>query len=106
MYLHGRCGITLAAQPGSSNHEGGRAIDTSNYNYWLTTLQNYGWSHSYPSSDPVHFDYYSAADISAYNLLAFQRLWNRYNPNNKISEDGMYGPQTENALYHAPCNGW
>lgn len=105
-YQHGQCGITLAAAPGSSNHEGGRAIDTSNYNYWAGTLSNYGWAHSYPSSDPVHFDYTQVSDIASQNLLAFQRLHNRYNPNSKISEDGEYGPQTEDALYHAPCGGW
>lgn len=105
-YQHGQCGITLAAQPGSSNHEGGRAIDTSNYNYWTSTLSKYGWVHSYPSSDPVHFDYTAAPDYASKNLLAFQRLWNRYNPGSKISEDGIYGPETENALYHTPCNGW
>jgi LAS superfamily LD-carboxypeptidase LdcB len=27
-YLKGNCGIGLAAKPGTSNHEGGRAIDT------------------------------------------------------------------------------
>jgi N-acetylmuramoyl-L-alanine amidase len=105
-YQKKMCGITLAAQPGSSNHEGGRAIDTSNYNYWLNTLANYGWVHTYPSSDPVHFDNTKFADIRSKNLLAFQRIYNRNNPNAKISEDGQYGPQTENALYHAPCDGW
>jgi len=105
-YKRGMCGITLAAAPGSSNHEGGRAIDTSYYSYWTSPLASYGWVHSYPSSDPVHFDYSGASDIASKNLLAFQRLWNRYNPNSKISEDGIYGPQTENALNHAPCNGW
>eukprot|EP01033_Poteriospumella_lacustris_P011906 gene11906-8496_t len=105
-YKRGQCGITLAAQPGSSNHEGGRAIDTSYYSYWNGPLSRYGWVHSYPSSDPVHFDYSGASDISSKNLLAFQRLWNRHNPNSKISEDGQYGPQTENALAHAPCGGW
>jgi hypothetical protein len=105
-YQKGTCGITLAAQPGSSNHEGGRAIDTSNYNYWLNTLSNYGWVHSYPSSDPVHFDYSNVADIASQNLLAFQRIYNRNNPSSQISEDGQYGPQTENALYYAPCDGW
>lgn len=35
----------------------------------------YGWTHSYPSSDPVHFDYYKAADIAQQNLIAFQQLW-------------------------------
>jgi hypothetical protein len=105
-YQRGQCDISLAAAPGSSNHEGGRAIDTSYYSYWNGPLSAYGWVHSYPSSDPVHFDYSGASDISSMNLLAFQRLWNRYNPNSKIDEDGQYGPQTENALANAPCNGW
>jgi hypothetical protein len=105
-YNRGICGIGLAASPGSSNHEGGRAIDTSYYSYWLSTLQAYGWSHSYPSNDPVHFDYYGASDLSQQNLLAFQRIWNRYNPSSRIDEDGIYGPQTSNALYYSPCGGW
>jgi hypothetical protein len=105
-YNKGICGIGLAATPGTSNHEGGRAIDTSYYSYWLSTLQNYGWSHSYPSSDPVHFDYTKVSDIAKQNLLAFQKLWNKNNPNSKISEDGIYGSQTANALYNSPCGGW
>ena len=102
----GICGIGLAAVPGTSNHEGGRAIDTSYYSYWLSALANYGWVHSYPDSDPVHFDYLAAADIRSQNLQAFQRLWNRNNPSATISEDGIYGPATENALYNSPCDGW
>mmetsp|Transcript_7717 Transcript_7717/g.8182 ORF Transcript_7717/g.8182 Transcript_7717/m.8182 type:complete len:231 (-) Transcript_7717:324-1016(-) len=105
-YNRGMCGIGLAAQPGTSNHESGRAIDTSYYSYWLSTLQNYGWAHNYPSSDPVHFDYTGVADIARQNLLAFQQLWNQNNPNNRIDEDGIYGPQTDNALYNSPCGGW
>jgi len=58
----------LAALPGKSNHEGGNAIDTSNYNYWLTTLQAYGWVHSYPSSDPVHFDSNKVSNLASINL--------------------------------------
>ena len=46
------------------------------------------------------------SDIASKNLLAFQRLWNRHNPNSKISEDGIYGTQTANALYNSPCGGW
>ena len=105
-YQKGICGIGLAATPGTSNHEGGRAIDTSYYDYWLTTLQNYGWTHSYPSDDPVHFDYYACSDLAQQNLVAFQKLWNANNPNAKIAEDGIYGPDTESALYNSPCNGW
>lgn len=105
-YNKGICGIGLAAVPGTSNHEGGRAVDTSYYSYWLSTLANYGWVHSYPDSDPVHFDYLAAADIRSQNLKAFQKLWNANNPSAKISEDGIYGPATENALYNSPCGGW
>ena len=96
----------MAATPGTSNHEGGRAIDTSYYSYWLSTLSTYGWVHSYPDSDPVHFDYTKVSDIAQKNLLAFQKLWNKYNPTKTISEDGIYGPNTANALYNSPCNGW
>ena len=105
-YLKGICGIGLAAVPGTSNHEGGRAIDTSYYDYWLSTLQSYGWVHSYPDSDPVHFDYTASKDIAQQMLIAFQRLWNRNNPSNTIAEDGIYGTNTANALYNSPCDGW
>jgi LAS superfamily LD-carboxypeptidase LdcB len=104
-YQKGMCGITLAAKPGQSNHEGGRAVDTSYYNHWLNTLANHGWEHTYPSSDPVHFDYNGAANIAKQNLMAFQTLWNEHN-SNKLTVDGIYGPSTENALYNAPCGGW
>ncbi len=105
-YAKGICSIGLAATPGTSNHEGGRAVDTSYYSYWLSTLSTYGWVHSYPDSDPVHFDYTKVSDIAQKNLLAFQKLWNKYNPTKTISEDGIYGPNTANALYNSPCNGW
>jgi len=105
-YKKGICGIPLAAEPGSSNHEGGRAVDLSNINFWLAPLQKGGWTHTYPSSDPVHFDYPKAADLSSTNLLAFQKLWNKHNPSSRISEDGAYGPNTAKALSNAPCNGW
>lgn len=105
-YLKGICGIGLAAVPGTSNHEGGSAVDTSNYNYWLSTLKAAGWLYQYPTSDPVHFDYPGVADVRSKNLQAFQMLWNKNNPTAKIAEDGIYGSQTANALYNSPCGGW
>ncbi len=105
-YLKGRCSISLAAVPGTSNHEGGRAVDTSNYNYWAGTLANYGWAHSYPSSDPVHFDYNASPNINKQTLMAFQKLWNQHNPSKQLTVDGVYGTNTANALYNTPCNGW
>ena len=106
MYKQGRCGIMLAAVPGTSDHESGRAIDTSYYDYWRSTLAAYGWSWTYGSSDPYHFDYFNDANLSKKTLEAFQRLWNAHNPTSQIGVDGIYGTQTANALYNSPCSGW
>lgn len=38
-YLQHRCGIPLAAKPGTSNHEGGRAIDTSKFTIFVLFLK-------------------------------------------------------------------
>ena len=105
-YLAGKCNIGLAAKPGQSDHEAGRSIDTSYYTYWMSTLEANGWTWSYGSSDPYHFDYFAASDLSAKSLMAFQNLWNQHNPNDQITADGLYGPDTASALYNAPCNGW
>ena len=73
---------------------------------WESTLENYGWTHTYPSSDPVHFDYSNVKDLAKENLVAFQKLWNKNNPNSPIAEDGIYGKDTESAFYNTPCDGW
>ncbi len=60
----GICGINLVATPGTSNHEGGEAVDVDSYSYWMTALNSHGFAHSYPSSDPVHFDHSSSANLA------------------------------------------
>ncbi len=104
-YQLGRCGITAAATPGRSNHESGRALDISNYSSLVSAMAGRGWSHSVPG-DPVHFDHPGSPDIRGKDVLAFQRLWNRNHVNDKISEDGSYGPQTESKLRAAPATGF
>jgi uncharacterized protein (TIGR03382 family) len=106
-YLAGRCGIGLAASPGTSNHESGLALDVSDEASWRSTFQNKGWTWL-GSSDPVHFDYKGGGTVSLSGLsvLAFQRLWNRNNPNDKIAEDGDYGPATETRLVKSPVGGF
>lgn len=89
-YLQGKCGIPVAAKPGMSNHEGGRAIDTPDYSFWLSTLQAFGFSHDVVGDD-VHFDYLAAPDLASQNLKAFQSLWNRQNPGKTpLNVDGMF----------------
>ncbi len=104
-YQLGRCGITAAATPGRSNHESGRALDLANYSSLISAMGARGWSHSVPG-DPVHFDHLSSPDIRGKDVLAFQRLWNRNHPADKIAEDGAYGPQTEARLRMSPATGF
>lgn len=104
-YQLGRCGITAAATPGRSNHQSGRAVDLANYSSLISAMSNRGWAHDVPG-DPVHFDHLSSPDIRGQDIKAFQRLWNRNHPNDTISEDGSYGPQTEARLKAAPATGF
>lgn len=104
----GKCGQTNpVATPGTSNHEGGVAIDVPDWSNWKTNLINGGWNYPLPTTDKVHFEYGTGARTYAQqNLIAFQRLYNRYNPTSKIAEDGIYGPATAAAFNKAPCNGF
>ena len=105
-YRNRRCGIGLAARPGTSNHESGLAVDMSNYGTWRSTMgsSSFRW---FGGGDPVHFDYTGPSrDLRRLSVLAFQRLWNRNNPGDPIGEDGDYGPATEARLKRAPAIGF
>lgn len=106
-FLNGKkCGVKLAAKPGRSNHEGGLAIDTRAYNSWKSSLKTERWQW-FGSRDPVHFTYQGGrSGVPLQSLRAFQRLWNRNNPSDKIAEDGLYGQKTALRLSKAPCGGW
>ncbi len=104
-YLQGRCGITAAATPGRSNHQSGRALDVANYSAVISAMGGKGWSHDVPG-DPVHFDHLASPDIRGRDVLAFQKLWNRNHANDKIAEDGDYGPMTEARLKQSPSEGF
>ena len=104
---NGACGIGLAAKPGKSNHETGLALDTPSWSTFKTLLSGYGFKW-FGSADKVHFDYVGKGAVSYIGLdvRAFQRLWNRNNPNDEISVDGDYGPQTESRLKKSPAKGF
>jgi uncharacterized protein (TIGR03382 family) len=101
----GRCGISVAASPGRSNHESGRAVDLGNWSSRVGTMKSHHWSHSVPG-DPVHFDNTRSPDNRGDDVKAFQRLWNRNHPSDKISVDGDYGPQTAARLKKSPATGF
>lgn len=100
----GRCGIRAAATPGRSNHETGRAIDLGNSAEARRVMQNMGFSTL--RNDPVHFDHLASPDLRSVNVEAFQRLWNRNNPTDRIEEDGIYGPATAARLERSPSGGF
>ncbi|MBL9018990.1 MAG: M15 family metallopeptidase [Myxococcales bacterium] len=104
-YLAGRCGIPVAAKPGRSNHETGRAVDLNNYTSARATMRANGWRDAV-AGDPAHFDHQASADLRGLDVQAFQRLWNRNNPGNTISVDGVWGPQTATALANSPSGGF
>lgn len=106
-YVAGRCGITLAATPGTSNHERGLALDIQDTAGWRNELESRNWDWI-GASDPVHYDYRGAGttNILGDSVLAFQRLWNRNNPGDTIAEDGDYGPATAQRLRRSPAGGF
>jgi hypothetical protein len=92
--------VALAATPGSSNHEQGIAFDTPNWSTWQSALTPYGFSYSGTAQ-------YGGSGITTLNdVLAFQKLWNANNPQNLLTEDGIYGSQTNNALMNSPAAGF
>ena len=104
-YQQGRCGIAIAATPGTSNHESGRAVDLANYSSVITLMSNHGWAHDVPGDD-VHFDHNASGDIRGEDVKAFQVLWNRNHPADQIATDGSYGPQTASRVSQAPATGF
>ncbi|GAB4235076.1 MAG: hypothetical protein Kow00121_62730 [Elainellaceae cyanobacterium] len=103
------CGIPAAARPGLSNHEGGLALDIEDPDGWQPFMQRHSWIRL-GAFDPLHYDYRFLAavrsDIGTIGIRAFQRLWNQYNPNDPIPEDGVFGPVTATRLDNSPADGF
>jgi hypothetical protein len=100
----GRCGIRVAATPGRSNHETGRAVDLANSAEARTEMLDEAFSPV--RRDPVHFDHLASPDLRSLNVEAFQRLWNRNHSDDAISEDGLYGSETATRLARSPAGGF
>ncbi|GET41870.1 peptidoglycan-binding protein [Microseira wollei] len=101
------CGYPIVAKPGTSNHQSGIAIDIDDPGGWRPYLSKYGWVWL-GEKDPPHFDYKGAGtqDLRSSATLAFQKLWNKNNPNQKITEDGAYGNQVQGCLNQTLAKGF
>ncbi len=106
-YLRKRCGIPLAALPGTSPHEHGVAIDVDDFDKWIKVLRQHNWQWR-GEADRSHFNFHgpSDPDFGRYSVLAFQKLWSRNRPSDKLTEDGVLGPKTIARLESAPAGGF
>ena len=108
-YRHRRCPsvVALAAPPGRSNHESGLAIDVPDYAAWKARLRGAGFRWL-GRRDRVHFDYRGrgAGDLRRLSVRAFQRLWNRHHPDDRIREHGRWDAATARRLARAPADGF
>jgi hypothetical protein len=106
-YQTGRCNIRLAARPGRSNHESAIALDINDNAAWRAAMQNTGFRW-FGANDPVHYDFAAGGtvDLRGLSIRAFQRLWNRNNPDDPVAEDGVYGAMTEQRLARSPVGGF
>jgi hypothetical protein len=114
-----RCKIRLVARPGTSNHESGVAVDVANHGTMKAALTKQGscatdklpkracfqWK---GPKDAVHFDFKGdgAVDVAGESTRAFQRLWSRNNPTDKLAETGVFDKETEARLKKAPAAGF
>lgn len=102
-----RCNIELATPPGESNHETGLALDISDPMRWRSTLEAHGFRWL-GKIDRVHFDYkgVTASSHTNVDVTAFQQLWNRNHPDDRVAETGTYDAETERRLKEAPAAGF
>lgn len=101
-----RCGVQLATPPGESNHETGLALDIAQAPRWRPILESNGFKWL-GAIDKVHFDFEGVkGGARNVDVLAFQQLWNRANPDDTIEETGKYSPETEKRLEKSPAGGF
>jgi N-acetylmuramoyl-L-alanine amidase len=106
LYRRDRKLVPLAAIPGNSNHEDGMAIDVNNYREWKPYLLNNGWQWQ-GDGDPVHFfDRSGRDDVGSLGVQAFQSLWNKYHPEDKIPATGTFGDLTAARMDRSPISGF
>lgn len=114
----GSCGIRVVADPGTSHHESGLAIDvpTETTRDFRDHLKREGWvwycdatngGRTRGCRDRPHYTYKrSGEDLRSLNVLAFQKLWNHAHPDDPIQESGHYNRATARRLDKAPLEGF
>jgi hypothetical protein len=107
--IRGRCNITAARRPGTSDHERAIAIDIDEFSAWKDALESNGWDWAGPG-DRGHFSFRGpgvSPKVLTESVRSFQKLWNLNHPDARIDEDGIFGDvQTGPALLRSPIEGF
>ena len=100
-----KCGIPAAADPGTSQHEAGRAVDVHLTSTLAKRLIAAGWARE-TGEDPIHFVYAAPSTDLTRSIEAFQRLWNYNRPEDQIPQSGVLDALTIKKLRLAPALGF
>ena len=102
----GLCGIRAAAIPPNSNHNSGLAIDIEDPYGWKPFMERYQWKWL-GAWDEMHFDFKGGGEaLGALQVVAFQQLWNEFNPEDLIKVDGAWGATTQKKVDRSPIQGF
>jgi len=113
----GSCGIGVAAPPGRSNHESGLAIDLplETTQRFRSALRNAGFAWYCDINnrgriggcrDTPHHSYRNGREVASLGVRAFQQLWNRAHPEDRIRESGAFDSSTRSRMRRAPLGGF
>ena len=106
-YLKHKCGIPLAAAPGTSPHERAVSIDLNDWQDWIPVLSRHDWIWR-GNADKPHFNFHGRndPDFGHEGVRAFQTLYSKHNPSDPLTMDGVIGPHTQRALMASSIAGW
>lgn len=99
----------IPAETSTHVKNGGVAIDLTDWRRFAKVARQYGWSHPYPVSDPVHFEFVGIQQTAgragfqdgSAELIEFQqKLIKMGHDLGPTGADGKYGPLTAKATLH------
>lgn len=85
----------------TSNHvaNGGIAVDTSDWRRFAQVCEQFGFTHPYPSGDPVHFEYRGTPAKKTSDLVASRQRYLKYDMGEtELVADGIDGPRFKAAV--------
>ena len=83
----GGCNIPKAAKPPSSNYLNGTAVDVWEAESWVAVMNKHGFKprfNLHGSGARTYFNFETGRDVQTLAVKAFQRLWNRFHPEDEI----------------------